>query len=71
MIFNNIQKNHNCLDLMLDNKLLKTIDIILKGNIKDEELIKTIKDTAATLEKNIRILSSFDKYVSELNANCL
>jgi hypothetical protein len=36
MIFKNIEKNHNCLDLMLDSKLLKTIDTMLKGNIKDE-----------------------------------
>lgn len=36
MIFKNIENNHGCLELMMDNKLLKIIDTILKGNIKDE-----------------------------------
>lgn len=35
MIFKNIQENNNCLELMIDNRLLKTIDNLLKGNIKD------------------------------------
>jgi len=34
---------------MMDNKLLKIIDTILKGNIKDEELINSLKDTGAIL----------------------
>lgn len=35
MIFKNIEHNHSCLELMMDNKLLKIIDTILKGNLKD------------------------------------
>lgn len=35
MIFKNIEKDHSCLELMMDNKLLKIIDTILKGNLKD------------------------------------
>ena len=53
---------------MIDNRLLKIIDTILKGNIKDEDLITEIKDIGAVLESNIRVLSSFDKYVKEVNA---
>lgn len=71
MIFKNIQNNHGCLELMMDNKLLKIIDTILKGNIKDEELISSIKEIGAILESNIRVLSSFDKYIKELNSEML
>lgn len=71
MIFKNIEKDHSCLELMMDNKLLKIIDTILKGNLKDEELITSIKDIGATLESNIRVLSSFDKYVKEINTEVL
>lgn len=71
MIFKNIEKDHTCLELMMDNKLLKIIDTILKGNLKDEELIASIKDIGATLESNIRVLSSFDKYVKEINSEVL
>lgn len=55
----------------MDSKLLKIIDTILKGNIKDEELINAIKDIGAILESNIRVLSSFDKYVKEINSDNL
>ena len=68
MIFKNIQEFHSCLELMIDNRLLKIIDTMLKGNIKDEDLITEIKDIGAVLESNIRVLSSFDKYVKEVNA---
>jgi V-type H+-transporting ATPase subunit H len=71
MIFKNIQHEHTCLELMIDNRLLKIIDTILKGNIKDEELITEIKDIGTILESNIRVLSSFDKYVKEVNSETL
>lgn len=49
MIFKNIEKDQGCLELMMDYKLLKIVDTILKGNIKDEELINSIKDIATVL----------------------
>lgn len=67
-IFKNLQNNHNCLELMMDVGLLKIIDTLLKGNIKDPEIVNNIKEIAETLEQNIRILSSFQKYVKEINA---
>ena len=66
MIFKNVQENHTCLELMMDSRLLKIIDTLLKGNIKDEDLIDSIKDIGSVLESNIRILSSFDKYIREI-----
>ena len=57
---------------MLGSQFLDVlIDTILKGNLKDEELINSIKDIGAILESNIRVLSSFDKYVKELTAKHL
>jgi V-type H+-transporting ATPase subunit H len=43
MIFKNIQGNNGSLELMIDSKLLKIIDTLLKGNIKDQQLIEDIK----------------------------
>lgn len=34
-------------------------------------MITSLKDTGAILESNIRILSSFDKYVKEINSETL
>lgn len=62
MIFKNIQANNSCLELMIDSKLLKIIDTLLKGNIKDHQLIEDIKSIGTVLEDNIKVLSSFDKY---------
>lgn len=62
MIFKNIQTSHPSLELMIDNKLLKIIDTLLKGNIKDHVLIDEIKNIGTVLENNIKVLSSFDKY---------
>lgn len=56
IIFKNIQNSNSCLELMMDNRLLKIIDTILKGNIKDTELIDSIKEIATVLENNIRVL---------------
>ena len=71
MIFKNVVEYHSCLELMIDNRLIKIIDTILKGNIKDEDLISEIKDIGSVLESNIRVLSSFDKYVKEVNSETL
>jgi hypothetical protein len=35
IIFKNLQNNQVCLELMMDVGLLKIIDTLLKGNIKD------------------------------------
>jgi V-type H+-transporting ATPase subunit H len=48
-IFKNLQQNPDCLELMMDVGLLKLIDTLLKGNIKDKEVIEDIKEVAATL----------------------
>jgi V-type H+-transporting ATPase subunit H len=47
---------------MIDAKLLKIIDTLLKGNIKEHQLIEDIKAIGTVLENNIKVLSSFDKY---------
>lgn len=71
MIFKNIQSNNTCLELMMDYKLIKIIDTLLKGNIKDHQLIEDIKTIGTVLENNIRVLSSFDKYCKEVNSEML
>lgn len=71
MIFKNVEQNSICLELLIDSRLLKIIDTLLKGNIKDEALIDSIKDLGSVLESNVRILSSFDKYAREISSENL
>jgi V-type H+-transporting ATPase subunit H len=42
---------------MFDNGVLKISDTLLKGNIKDAEVIEDIKSVAETLEQNSKILT--------------
>lgn len=56
---------------MVDNGLIKVIDLLLKGNLKDQDVIEDIKYVGEILEKNMKILTSFDKYVKELQTQCL
>ena len=42
---------------MVDNGLIKIIDLLLKGNLKDSDVIDDIKYVGEILEKNIKILT--------------
>lgn len=52
---------------MVDSGLLKTIDNLMKTNIKDKDIQNDLEYIGEILEKNMKILSSFEKYVKELN----
>lgn len=51
---------------MVDNNLLKVVDNELRKNIKDEVLKENLEHLAEVLERNYRILSSFEKYNKEI-----
>jgi len=51
---------------MVDNDLRKVVDNELRKNIKDEFLKEDLEFILDILEKNYRILSSFEKYTKEL-----
>lgn len=36
LIFKNLENNQACLELLIDARLLKIIETLLKGNIKNE-----------------------------------
>lgn len=67
----NLAKWDECIELLVDNNLLKLVDNELRKNIKDENLKKNLDELADILERNYRILSSFEKYTKEINTNTL
>lgn len=69
--FKNLTSDELAIEVMVDAGLLKITDNILKGVIKDEETLKDIEFVGETLEKNLKILSSFEKYVKELRSGVL
>lgn len=42
---------------MVDNGLVKVIDLLLKGNLKDQDVIDDITYVGDILEKNMKILT--------------
>lgn len=42
---------------MVDNGLIKVVDLLLKGTLKDLDLIDDIKYVGEILEKNMKILT--------------
>lgn len=69
--FKNLCRDDLCIELMVDAGLMKITDNILKGVIKDEETLADIENVGQTLERNLKILSSFEKYVKELRSGVL
>jgi V-ATPase subunit H len=55
----------------VDNHLLKLVDNELRKNIKDEVLKDNLEFLVEVLERNYRILTSFEKYNKEINTDKL
>jgi len=56
---------------MVESGMLKIVDTLLKGNIKDQDVVDDIKYVGEVLEKNLKVLTSFEKYVKEINTGKL
>ncbi|KAL4470236.1 hypothetical protein ABPG74_011847 [Tetrahymena malaccensis] len=61
------EKSQQCIEVMVDCDLLKLCETLLKGNIKDKEVVDDVTFLGEILEKNIKILTSFEKYIKEIN----
>lgn len=70
-VFRNLAKWDECVELMVDNNLLKVVDNELRKNFKDEVLRDNLEFLAELLERNYRILSSYEKYSKEINTDHL
>ena len=51
---------------MVDNGLLKMVDLYSKTNLKDDDLKKDLEEVGDILTKNLKILTSFEKYSKEI-----
>ena len=56
---------------MVDNNLIKIVDNELRKNVKDKTLKENLEKMGYILEQNFRILSSFEKYVKEIETDAL
>lgn len=70
-IFKKLSEYGECIETMVDNNLRKIVENEQRKNIKDQNLRENLNALEDVLEKNYRILSSFEKYVKEINTNTL
>jgi V-type H+-transporting ATPase subunit H len=70
-VFRNLAAWDPCVELMVDNNLLKVVDNELRKNIRDDVLKGNLEFLADILERNYRILSSYEKYLKEINTDRL
>ena len=71
MTIKNLLDNQTCVENLFNIKFMRTIDILLTNKWNDviiKELLHFIYDY---LEKNYKIMNSFDKYVKELESGIL
>lgn len=69
--FRNLCRDSTCIEILIDHGLLKVTDNILKMVLKDTETIDDIKFVGQTLEKNLKVLTSFEKFAKEINSGVL
>lgn len=54
---NLVDSSAQSIELMVDHGLIKVVDLLLRGNLKDTDLIDDIKYVGEILEKNMKILT--------------
>lgn len=59
--------SHLSIEIMIEEKLLEVIDNLSRKVLKDEDVIDLIKSLGDTLQKNVKILSTYEKWLLELN----
>ena len=66
LLKNLCEESNATVEIMVENKLLREIDAIAKRVIKDEDVKAYIEQVATIMEQSIKILSSYEKYIAEL-----
>jgi len=70
-IFKNLSVYHECISLMIDNKILDFLINEQKKPISDEKIKENISFLIDVVEKNYKVFSSYEKFVKELETEVL
>lgn len=70
-LFRNLSRWEECVALMIDNSLLQFLTIELKKDVKGEKTKENINYLIDILEKNYKIVSSWEKYIKEIKTERL
>lgn len=70
-ILANLCHDTDCIQLFLESNISQLIVLEHKKNLKDPELIENLRLIEDVLDKNLKIVSSFEKYIAELKTEKL
>ena len=59
--------SEEAIEVMVDNRLINEIDLIARRVIKDPDVVELVRDMGDLLQKSMKILSTYEKYLKELN----
>lgn len=61
-------ESHSCLEILLDIKFRRTIDILLTNKWNDKLIKEQLNYIYDYLEKNYKMMNSFEKYTKEIES---
>eukprot|EP00357_Protocruzia_adherens_P012443 CAMPEP_0115038154 /NCGR_PEP_ID=MMETSP0216-20121206/43237_1 /TAXON_ID=223996 /ORGANISM="Protocruzia adherens, Strain Boccale" /LENGTH=442 /DNA_ID=CAMNT_0002418495 /DNA_START=29 /DNA_END=1356 /DNA_ORIENTATION=+ len=67
----NLANSPQAIENMIEAGLQKELDALMKRNYKDKDIVDDLENMGEVIEKNFRVLSSFDRYIKELNSTYL
>jgi V-type H+-transporting ATPase subunit H len=63
----NLCEVDEAVELMVENRLINEIDVISRRVIKDPDVADLVRSMGDLLQKSMKILSTYEKYLKELN----
>jgi V-type H+-transporting ATPase subunit H len=67
LLKNLCENSPKAVEIMVEFKLLREVDAIAKRVLKDEDVKQYLEDVSVIMEINIKLLSSFEKYMVEID----
>jgi hypothetical protein len=67
MCIKNLLGSERCIEVLLDLKFMRTIDILLTTKWSDLAIKKDLNELYDFLDKNYKIMTSFEKYAKEMD----
>ena len=71
LIIENLLESQSCLETLFNIKFMRTIDILLTNKWNDSIIKEKLNEIYDFLDKNYKIMNSFDKFVKELDTGIL
>jgi V-type H+-transporting ATPase subunit H len=66
LLKNLCNSSEKAVEIMVEYKLLREVDAIAKRVLKDEDVKQYLEDVSVIMENSIKLLSSFEKYMVEI-----